>query len=744
MDRTAPPQARVTAMTASDKNACDTPELTRRLKTLRRALRRWLLVAGAARLAWFLFAVLVLDALADWLFEWERGPRVAWAVAAAVALAAAAQRWFVRPLLRLPTDARLAWEVERVHPIAAGVLVNAVEFSERSVQKAAQDRHASSRADGNRQSAALVAATCRRAEELIGKLDVTEVLDARLAQRNRRALVAGLCGLLGLATLIVVTPLGRTWFQRNVALADVPWPRSTHIRIAGVEAGRLRVARGGATVVHIEIAESSTRVPESLDVDFRPRRSQPPASLLRRSPRQFDLALRDLLDPVRFRVRGGDGRTEWIDVELLDPPWVRDVEISAWEPEYLGGREMAFPAGAGPFTVPRGSRIRVTGMATKRLESARLFRGADPLALEVVDTSRFSGQFLADTAGSHRWTLEVRDSDGLSTPRPEQFRLDVVADPPPEVRARWRGASRLVVPSGAISVEADVRDNSQVTSLAAVVRAGQTEDDSRAILAEAPIGSANKALPAPQAKLGERIELGPLGLRLGDVIEISCVAEDNDTLHGPNRGQSSGLLLRVVSPAEFRADVQRREKEQRQHLQQSLDDHAAWLAQLRESDRSPAQLLKLARRHAALKSALSGPLDVTRALGDELAHQLSTSSESAAIERLTNRVVIPLSRAHDDLGETVQRELDKARRGDPNEAVPLALAAQEQLVENVRQAIDALSGVEGFQEAVTLLEELLAAQEDVRRQTTETEQARVRAVLDKGRPGNVDDDSKQK
>ncbi|MFM9116714.1 MAG: hypothetical protein ACKOU6_11200, partial [Planctomycetota bacterium] len=126
--------------------------------------------------------------------------------------------------------------------------------------------------------------------------------------------------------------LARTWFARNVLLRQIDWPQQTYLVVTGAERGELRLPRGATQTVRVTVTESSPVVPELLQVDFAPRRARPVYGLRRASSHDFELTVRNPLEPFRMRVRGGDAQTEWLSVQLIDPPRLVNWELTYERP----------------------------------------------------------------------------------------------------------------------------------------------------------------------------------------------------------------------------------------------------------------------------------------------------------------------------------------------------------------------------------------------------------------------------
>ncbi|MEK6233145.1 MAG: hypothetical protein N2C14_00380, partial [Planctomycetales bacterium] len=246
--------------------------------------------------------------------------------------------------------------------------------------------------------------------------------------------------------------------------------------------------------------------------------------------------------------------------------------------------------------------------------------------------------------------------------------------------------------------------------------------------------------------------LSEFNLSLGASFSFHVEAEDNDDVSGPNVGKSSPILLRVVSEDELRADLLRREKEQRQELERQLNKQIALLADghelLRISRREPkltseqTRLLgKTRKRQQAVGLALAS---VAKRLEDvliEAANNRLDESSGALRSRLRNKVIDPLRRLAEDASPSVVRDLDRTRRllDDPtprSQSLADAVAAQTEIDRDLTEILKSMIKVEDFQMVLTLLHQIQRMQRDVLDRTQQKKRDEIKSVLEQGSQGD--------
>lgn len=725
-----------------------------RLQRLRRALWRRSVVAALGHCLWIGVALATAHFVLDILFSFERTARGILAAVWALVFLAAALRAAFLVRRSTPSLVELAHQVERRFPELQGLLVNAVEWS-------GVENDLDGRGLTNGVSIELMLATRHRAEIAASSIDFQDLLERRKDRRRIGRVVASGAVLLAGLALGLRSETVAVWAQRNLLFRDVSFPRRTRIDIPDVVDGQLVLPRGGSANVRLRITRADGASPPTPEIEFRPRRSHMLTTRQQGQERLFQLALRDVLEPFAFRVRADDARSPWIAVRLVDPPALRDLSLRAVEPRYAGGNAVPLPSGQGPYRVLRGSRLEITGHTNKRLASAVVHTGRQQVLLAVLPDSTdpqqgwFQGHLTPDQLTGGLLSFSVKDEFGLDFERAPAVRIELVDDATPEVTATWRGASRLVVPNARISWSVTAKDDRAVTRVALIARVADGEGTETRPWQPVSPPTPRHGAPTALVSHSSTLDLSELNLTPGSVLTLACEAEDNDALSGPKSGRSAERLLRVVEPGELRADWLRREKEQRQQLEQLIDDLDAWTEMLPAdglgqpeaasgaddaTSRAPREddLQRVIPRYRALAEALGDPQRLLSEVHEEIQHSGLESASGPLVERLATRIMNPLRDVREREMPRVERDLRTwqnaaARSTAATAARQSVVDGQRTVSETLRKVVRELSRAEGFQEAVRLLEELNAGQQEVLVRTLEAERRRVRELLERGK-----------
>jgi hypothetical protein len=251
-------------------------------------------------------------------------------------------------------------------------------------------------------------------------------------------------------------------------------------------------------------------------------------------------------------------------------------------------------------------------------------------------------------------------------------------------------------------------------------------------------------------------------------------AHDNNRLSGPGVGDSRDFLFRVVTEEELRADLLRREVDQRKAFELVIKEQeevrllgrrltdsragaapAAGDAPPEAAETPPAApadtLMQLHRRQKAVGTSLATAADRFEQLLLEAQNNRLDETESEAgmgdapsmVQRLSERIIGPLRDLDAEEVPRVLQALDAARRSSANPsafrgALDEAIAAQQRILDRMNEILSAMQDAETFQEIVNRAIEIKRGQERLRQLTRQRqEQSRREEIFD-------DDQSKEK
>lgn len=444
--------------------------VTEKLSALRRSIVGWLAMDGLAALALAVVAVFLVDLGVDWLFRMDVAQRRICFLLMLAALAYVAYRRLLRPLMQSYSDDVLVLQVEQRHRELGQSLISAVQFSR------VEDQY-----EGLGMSPTMVRATIEQGTRAAGAVDFSDVLERGRFRKNVAKVVGVVAFFIVLG--VFVPEVLQTWANRNLLFGEARWPQDTQLQFVGVEGNEIILPAGDDLKVTVEVFEGI--VPDSVEIQFgvgRSARGEGEMSPLdgvvpgdkiaadaTTKPR-YEYTFKNVLEAFSIRARGGDGDTPWVDVKLVDRPAVEELKLELSPPEYTRLKTVELARGQGPYEFYAGSKLAVSGAATKKLKSAtlRIMRRGQPaetvdVAIDAADRTKFSVALPHDKVIAANYELEVVDDVDRRSRRPEAFALKSVSDRIPSVGAKLDGISSMIVPQARVPLIITMSDDFAIT-----------------------------------------------------------------------------------------------------------------------------------------------------------------------------------------------------------------------------------------------------------------------------------------
>lgn len=707
------------------------------LHRLRRKLKNWIIVHGLGRWAFIMLGVLAVDMLLDRAFKMDFAQRLIMLTLMAVIGAVIFVWRLVRPLMNSPNDDALIYEIEEKNPQLNESLIS-------SYQLARQKNLIESGV-----SPELANATIRRGVEQAEKIDFARVLNGGKNLNNWLLLLAGLVLFGSLAVGVNQTSFFRTWFNRNILLANDQWPQSTYLEIVGPTDGRLVVSRGSDRRQIVRVTENSriTDVDISLEVDSPTGRNfhlmKPTGKL---NGREHVFVFHNLSTEFRFRAIGGDDVTEWVQVGLVEPPSIEDLKLDILLPAYTGIESEPL-AGSGPHSVLAGSRLAVQIKSNKPLDQCRLFQGETKFEMEPAGNDMSTFQLVipndnSESLAGGEYEFKLIDDTGLASNRPSKFAITIKEDKPPKVRADLLGISGLVVPRAMIPVSYNAIDEYGLTKLLFDCNwrnADKTEiADSTPLstrVVDFPALKSTDGVPVREVRGVNVLDLEQINLKPGTSFRLAVKAVDNRP-QPSGVGRSQEFLLRIVTEEELRADLLRREIEQRKAFEQAYNSQMELTSEIQavaamRADGTPPEKFDSKRETSLIglhrdQKLVGTSVDriasrfeefLVEVKNNRLDEEENEQAPEQSIERrFDERIIQPIRELDASLISLASRHVDNCRRTvrRPDEfeaAVNQAVAVQQEVLTIMKQILDSMVDSENFQEAVNKLLEIKRLEE---------------------------------
>ena len=724
----------------------------RKLNGLRSKLTSWMVVHGISRWLMIVLGILAVDMLLDRVFKMDFAQRLVMLVVMVAAVAVYFVWKVVKPLLLRPNDEALIYEIENNNPKLNESLISGYQLAgEKDLE-----------ARGFSQE--LAQATIERGLATAGEIDFGKSLNQTENSKNWLMLLGGIAVSALLAFGVTQTEFLGTWFNRNIMLSDDQWPQATYLEIAGAENGRLVLPRGNDHRQLVLVTKESTesQVDVSLEIENPGGRTiHPMKKTGKLDGREHMFMFHNVSSAFRFRASGGDDVTEWVDVELVEPPNIIELKLQSLLPEYTGIKSMPL-SGNGPHSVLVGSKLRVGITTNKPLNEAAIKLEDDLYTMNPTDVENtfdlvIPGQKDQVLRGGE-YQFELTDESGLKSTRTSKFKVTIKEDEDPKVRASLLGISGLVSARANLPTAYQSADEYGLTKLSFDMNwktSVEEEKPGHRELVFSELGVGEDGLPIRSIKDAALLDLLPMNLKPGTSFRFSVKALDNQPT--PGVGRSQEFLLRVVSDEELRADLLRREIEQRKAFDQAYQAQMELATNLqalavRRMEPGTAKEEFDSKREAALIGQVRSQKGVGTAL-DRIANRFEeflvevhnnrlheAENELAPEQRLETRfdekIIKPIRSLDRELVSMATRHMDNCRLSvrDPEKlaaAADQAARVHQQVLDEMKKILNAMNDSEDYQQ---IINNLLQLKDESKRQGED--------IKERLKPKNIFDEDK--
>ena len=608
---------------------------------------------------------MLLVGLADYLLRFQDpGIRLMCSLSVLLAFAWAAYRFGIAGWGRPLRDVEIAQRIERRFPSLADRLASTLEFLKQS------------EVDPQAGSAALRRAVIVETAADAESLDFSEIFER--GPTHRALAAAGVVGLVLLAIALVSPESARIALARLARpLGGETWPRFYNLEFRQAP---MRLAAGKTFEVEL-IDDARHRVPSDARIQYRYETAggdEFESEAMSRLNGVMVARKEGVTRPFWYRAEGGDDSSmAWIRLEVVEPPRIEGLEVTLIPPAYSG---LAAETGDKNIRALRGTRVEITGAATKKLRRAsiRQENGEElPLALAADGYGFAIGAdaaqpFVIDKSGPY-WII-LEDLEGLIGGADDRWDIRAIADLAPTITIEQPSGNIFVTPQGEVPLVIAAKDDLNIHEMALhFSRSDQTEVEefSVPLWHGAPQAPPRESPGLASRQLGEsrtaehRWSLADLQLKAGAQITFWATASD----YSPQVGKSTVRRLSIITPGELEerlaqrqavifGELQRVLKMQQDARSQtkSLEIQLQQVGQLNKQDVDHAQSAELNQRQVT--RTLTSPTEgIPAQIADFLTDLANNRVDSPEVERQMSAVSAELERLGQEHLGSVERDL---------------------------------------------------------------------------------------
>jgi hypothetical protein len=476
------------------------------------------------------------------------------------------------------------------------------------------------------------------------------------------------------------------------------------------------------------VADNQGRVPKAAELRWWTDADSEGREPMRRvGGSRWEASLGLLTDDVHFRIVGGDEYSRVYTVVAVDRPRVLSTTVRIAPPAYTGLDPVTLEQQT-VLELLAGSTLEIDATLNRPIAAAR-FVGADGAVVRCTRPAPDRVNVFWMTPASGSYAFELVDRDGWENRRPVRYTVKVQADAPPEVQIKLPGVGESITPSAELPVRVTFADDYGLGGVALLLQRG---DEPAFDIPIADFSPGQREFVAETFIAVDAFHLVP-----GDRLRILAAAEDLDS-NGPNVGAAQPIELRVVTPADFLAEMAGRELELRREFERLLsaqrglaDGVERLLPELPAAGSPPAVLGQrfagLARRQDAHAASC---LRLRERFGQMLGEmQINKVARVGDERRIGQRISAPLQELGANVMPAASADINRLRGAEALALVEALPLRQADILRQMQAILANMLEWEGYREIVVLLQEIIDTQTAVHADTIRALEQELEDIL---------------
>ena len=532
-------------------------ELQARISGARRVWKRSLFWTGFAIVLTGVIALLVGEAVVDWLMPLPSAIRLALLVVGAGVIGYLLYKYLVQPLRASLTLRDVALNVERNHPDLEDRLVSAIEF-------------------GNREStdpieAHMLQRLLEDTVERVKGINFKATIDH--SQTRKHVSIAALV-VVGCVILSLLFP---TEIHTSLLRVLVPWEKTDPIlttRLA-VEPGNARILRGKSLPIHVTVTgKSAEKVVltygdigaqqlSTSEVEKNQKQSKTIINMLRNpdDKRGFAYEIFNIDADMEYAVVANEATSERYTVEVFEMPKVTEISVAYTYPDYTGLKSVV-QTGTGDIRAVVGTQAEIRLTTNKAIQTASIAISQETVSHQqsdlTVEPYSADSQMVISNGNTLTTTIDVVEDgsyaiqllciDGFNNEIPIEYTIKAIPDAVPEVVIKEPGRDVKVTKLDEVEIIAEATDDYGVAELKLMYRIGS--DELQEFVMESSVstpivGSGSGADAQHIAEGAYTFYLEEFDVEPGDIISYYAHAIDNNTPTGPGEASSEIYFIEI-------------------------------------------------------------------------------------------------------------------------------------------------------------------------------------------------------
>ena len=537
-------------------------ELQARILDARRVWKRSLFWAGLAIVLTGVIALLVGEAVVDWLMPLPSAVRIALLVIGAGVIVYLLYKYLVQPLRASLTLRDIALNVERNHPDLEDRLVSAIEF-------------------GNRESADPIEAHMlqRLLEDTVERVKGVNFKATIDHSRTRKHVGIAALVIVGCFVLSLLFP---TEIHTSLLRVLVPWEKTDPILTTklAVEPGNARILRGKSLPIHVTVTGKSAEkvvltygdIGAQQSSTSEVKKDQQQINMLQNpnDKRGFAYEIFNIDADMEYAVVANETTSERYTVEVFEMPKVTEISVAYTYPDYTGLKPIV-QTGTGDIHAVVGTQAEIRLTTNKAIQTATFFRKTDVMGDLQVSTEELrptpeavstemvisGGNTLTTTIGvveNGSYAIQLLCIDGFNNEIPIEYTIKAIPDAVPEVVIKEPGRDVKATKLDEVEIIAEATDDYGVAELKLMYRVGSDAlqalvmESSKESVSRQPSVSVSNENLLPESRHADgtyTFYLEEFDVEPGDIISYYAHATDNNTRTGPGEASSDIYFIEI-------------------------------------------------------------------------------------------------------------------------------------------------------------------------------------------------------
>ncbi len=419
-------------------------------------------------------------------------------------------------------------------------------------------------------------------------------------------------------------------------------------------------------------------------------------------------------------------QSETYRITVIDWPSLQSFRVRLDPPAYTRLPVIQQEEFAGDITALAGTRIRISGRASKELTSGEIrFSDSSVIPLSVQGAA-FEGTFTAAQPVSY--AVHMLDAQGLSNRSPISYQVRITPDALPAVAITQPGRNIDIAGSEPVGLFVEATDDFGVSALTLRYRLSH----SRYVGTTDAYTSARIPVPGRtprDVQTSYSWNLESLDLVPEDVVEYFVEVSDNDAINGPKSTRSQVYTLRLPSLEEVFADAETGHEQALENLDTSLEEAEQLRKDIEEISRDlktnkefdwqdQQKAEEMAKKVEDIQKRLEQTEQQLKAMTDEMQRQQVLSPET--LEKYLELQNLFQQMNSEELQQALrqmQQAMQDVRRDQLRQAIQQVEFSEERFRQGIERTLNLLKRIQIEQrmdEATKRAEDLADRQEEIR------------------------------